>query len=107
MGKIQMKNGNTHYMPGGFVFWRGDEDAHIEDGWFLVKKINPETNMPLGDAYRVESNEDGPIIGPDGNPTVVDKEGHVIGSPDTPHLPGFGHTAEYVGMTRRDLGYDT
>ena len=103
-GNFQMKDGNAHYLPGGFVFWRGDDEARKIGGWYQVKKFDPITNMPEGPAYRVESNEDGPIIGTNGRPTIVDEEGHVIGSPDTPHLPGFGHAAEDVGMTRRDLG---
>jgi hypothetical protein len=67
-GNFQMKDGNAHYMPGGFVFWRGDDEAHIESGWFQVKKFDPITNMPEGQAYRVHS--------PDNPVRIKDTRGH-------------------------------
>jgi hypothetical protein len=63
-GNIQTKDGNEHYMPGGFVFWRGDEDSHKNSGWFQVKNFD-ENNMPIGMAYRVHSPENPVRIGDD------------------------------------------
>jgi len=54
---FQMKDGNAHYLPGGFVFWRGDDEARKIGGWYQVKKFDPITNMPEGPAYRVHSPE--------------------------------------------------
>ena len=56
-GNFQMKDGNAHYLPGGFVFWRGDDEARKIGGWYQVKKFDPITNMPEGPAYRVHSPE--------------------------------------------------
>lgn len=56
-GNIQMKDGNAHYMPNGFVLWRGDEIAYKPSGWYQVKQFDRITNMPIGRAYRVDSPE--------------------------------------------------
>ncbi len=97
-GNIQKKDGNVHYLPNGFVYWSGDPEARMGDGWFLVKKFNQETNMPVGLAYRVLSNENGPIF-ENGHPRIVDDEGYVIGSdgPDNDRIRS-GHTPEELGF---------
>jgi len=96
-----MKDGTGKYMPGGFVFWRGDPEANINSGWYQVQNFD-ETNMPLGLAYLVESNDAGPIIGPDGHPRVVKHQSHVIGrdDPATARPPGPGDRPDDVGYDR-------
>ena len=60
-GDFQMKDGNAHYMPNGFVFWRGNPEASKPPGWYQVLEFD-EFNMPKGRAYRVDRPENPVMI---------------------------------------------
>ena len=85
-GNIQMIDGEIHYMPGGFVLWRGDDEARKPKGWYYVTKFDSD-NMPLGLATRVENPDNGKIM--------MDDKGNIIyerfdyGRYDV--VPGPGH----------------
>jgi hypothetical protein len=53
-----MIDGMGKYMPGGFVYWRGDDEARKPHAWYEVKEF--DDNMPVGEAYRVSS-PDNPV----------------------------------------------
>ena len=89
-GNIRMEKGKMHYMPGGFVLWRGDDEARKPKGWYYVTKFDSD-NMPLGLATRVENPDNGKIM-MDDKDNIID-ERFDYGRYDV--VPGPGHTLLY------------
>jgi hypothetical protein len=87
IGNIQMIDEEIHYMPGGFVLWRGDSDnSQSRGGWYQVTEFDSD-NMPLGLATHVDNPHDKNIM--------MDDKGNIIyerfdyGRYDV--VPGPGH----------------